>query len=71
MAAQPENYLFNNLCFEVLGFDIFLDHQLKPFLIEVNHTPSFATETPLDSTIKKNLIENSLRMLNLNLNSRN
>lgn len=50
----------NNICFEVLGFDIFLDHKAKPYVIEVNHTPSFATDSPLDSLIKKNLIRDTL-----------
>jgi tubulin polyglutamylase TTLL6/13 len=31
----------------------------------VNHTPSFATETPLDKTIKKNLIKETLLLLNV------
>jgi len=55
------------MCFEVLGFDIMLDHKFKPWLIEINHTPSFKTDTPLDLRIKKNLIRDTLNLLNLNL----
>ena len=54
-SCQPENYA-NNMCFEILGFDVILDHNLKPEILEVNYTPSFATATPLDLEIKKNLI---------------
>lgn len=44
------------MCFEILGFDIFLDDQLKPWILEVNHAPSFSTDSPLDFKVKKNLI---------------
>jgi len=54
------------MCFEVLGFDVMLDHKHKPWLIEVNHTPSFKTETPLDKCIKKGLIKDTLRLMNIN-----
>lgn len=53
------------MCFEILGFDIFLDDKLKPWLIEVNHTPSFSTDSPLDFEIKKNVINDSLKLLNM------
>lgn len=43
----------NNMCFEVLGMDVILDSKLKPYLLEVNHSPSFTTDTPLDATIKR------------------
>lgn len=49
--------LSNDHCFQILGFDVLLDQHLEPFLLEVNHTPSFATDTPLDKSIKKNLIK--------------
>jgi len=35
-------------CFEIFGFDIMLDQELKVWLLEVNHTPSFHTDSPLD-----------------------
>ena len=43
-------------CFELLGFDIMLDRKLKPWLIEVNHTPSFNADTGVDADIKNDLI---------------
>ncbi|KAM3137328.1 hypothetical protein pb186bvf_010508 [Paramecium bursaria] len=52
-------------CFELFGFDIILDHKLKPYLLEVNHTPSFSADTPLDRTIKKNLILDTLILMDI------
>lgn len=47
-----------------------LDHKLKPWLIEVNHTPSFTTDTPLDRTIKKAVIRDTLKIMNVSVNNR-
>ena len=55
----------NSLCFQIFGFDIMLDTDLKPWLIEVNHSPSFCTDSPLDLTMKKNLLRDTLHILNL------
>ncbi|CAG9570162.1 tubulin-tyrsoine ligase-like protein [Leishmania major strain Friedlin] len=52
----PTGFNEGYCCFEVLGFDILIDNKMKPWLMEVNHTPSFATETPLDYQIKSKLI---------------
>ena len=52
------------MCFEVLGFDIMIDHKLNPYLLEINYTPSFTTDTPLDRYIKKNLIQDTLHLVN-------
>jgi len=54
-STQP-NDTANNMCFEILGFDIMLDHKLKCWLLEVNHSPSFNIDTPLDNKIKSNVI---------------
>ena len=59
------------MCFEILGFDILIDSSLKPYLLEVNHTPSFTTDTPLDSYIKKNLIRDAINLMNINVKTKN
>ena len=63
-SCQPDD-VENSMCFEILGFDIFLDENLKPWILEVNHAPSFSTDSPLDFKIKKNLIADSIRLLGL------
>ncbi|EGR29093.1 tubulin-tyrosine ligase family protein, putative [Ichthyophthirius multifiliis] len=68
--CQPNNFM-NNMCFEILGFDIMVDENLKPWLLEVNHTPSFTTDTPLDSFIKKNVIRDALKLMNINIYTKN
>ena len=50
-------------CFEILGIDIMLDSFLKPWLIEVNHLPSFGTDSPLDQDIKERLMRQVFKVL--------
>lgn len=38
---------------------------MKPYLIEVNHSPSFMADTPLDYNIKKHLILDTINLLNI------
>eukprot|EP00826_Nyctotherus_ovalis_P050109 TRINITY_DN6108_c0_g3_i1.p1 TRINITY_DN6108_c0_g3~~TRINITY_DN6108_c0_g3_i1.p1 ORF type:complete len:455 (-),score=91.37 TRINITY_DN6108_c0_g3_i1:247-1611(-) len=62
--CQP-NDVENNMCFEVLGFDILLDSNLKPWLLEVNHAPSFSVDTPFDYKVKKELIHDTIKLLHM------
>lgn len=54
-SCQPE-CLDNSMCFQILGFDILIDRQFKPYLLEVNSSPSFGTDSSLDYKIKKNVV---------------
>lgn len=60
-ACQPED-LTKAMCFEVLGFDIILNDKAKPYMLEVNHSPSFSTDSPLDRKIKHKVISDSLNL---------
>lgn len=53
------------MCFQILGFDIMIDKYFKPWLIEVNQSPSFATDSPLDYEVKKAVLRDAFRLLNV------
>ncbi|KAM9311906.1 tubulin polyglutamylase TTLL13 [Gastrophryne carolinensis] len=59
------NHIAGCACFEILGFDILLDKKLKPWLIEVNHSPSFTTDSRLDREVKDAMLYDSLNLINL------
>jgi tubulin polyglutamylase TTLL6/13 len=75
ISAQPhlaqayKNYQIddyeNSMAFEILGLDILLDDNCKPYLLEVNHAPSFGTDSPLDEKIKGQVIYDTLNLLGL------
>ncbi|CAH8862198.1 unnamed protein product [Trichobilharzia szidati] len=51
--------------FEILGFDILLDKNLNPWLIEVNRSPSFNSDQELDRRVKHGLLTDTFRLLNI------
>jgi tubulin polyglutamylase TTLL6/13 len=55
------------MIFEILGFDIMFDDTGKPYLLEVNHSPSFMAGAPIDLRIKRALIDDTLTLLDLNV----
>ncbi|XP_023409157.2 tubulin polyglutamylase TTLL6 [Loxodonta africana] len=59
------SHTLNSACFEILGFDILLDCKLKPWLLEVNHSPSFSTDSWLDKEVKDSLLYDTLVLINL------
>lgn len=54
-----------NNCFDLYGFDILIDENMKPWLLEVNLSPSLATDSPLDYTIKSNLLTDTLNLVGI------
>ncbi|XP_045486149.1 uncharacterized protein LOC111001366 isoform X2 [Pieris rapae] len=55
--------LFN--CFELFGYDILIDDMLKPWLLEINLSPSLACESPLDARVKSALLADTLTLVGL------
>ena len=49
----------------MFGYDILIDSELKPWLVEVNLSPSLACESPLDTSIKANLIADIFTMISV------
>jgi len=61
--TQCRSTKHRNVCFEVYGFDILLDSKLKPWLLEVNISPSLSSSSPLDKKIKTMLICDTLNLV--------
>lgn len=52
-------------CFELYGFDVLLDDNLKPWLIEINASPSMTANTPTDYDTKCGLLEDTYAVLDI------
>lgn len=53
--------------FQLVGFDVMLDEQAKPWLLEVNVDPSLDTDSPLDLEVKAPLIVDMLNLVGLSV----
>ena len=54
-------------CFEIYGFDILVDQNFKPWLLEVNVSPSLSSSSPMDKYIKTLLLSDSLYLTGFRL----
>lgn len=63
--AAAGNPSQNSCCFALLGMDVLVDENLKPWLLEVNHLPSFGCDSPLDWNIKERLISQTFDILGI------
>jgi len=55
-----------NNCFEVYGFDVLVDKDFKPWLIEVNVLPSLSSSSLMDKSIKTTLMSDVLTLIGIN-----
>jgi hypothetical protein len=42
-----------------------IDKHFRPWLIEVNQSPSFGTDSPLDYEVKKHVLKDAFNLLNV------
>lgn len=58
-ACQP-TVISDRHCFELYGYDVMVDDALKPWLIEVNASPSLSASTPADRRMKLAVVSDVL-----------
>lgn len=54
-------------CYQILGFDVLLDESLKPWLLEINASPSLHADSPLDEKIKTQVVKDTLKLASIDL----
>lgn len=55
LCEENMNSYYN--CYELFGVDVLLDEHLKPWLLEVNISPSLHSSSPLDAHVKGPLVQ--------------
>ena len=63
-SSLKSNDFWSGCCFEILGFDIMVSDRLKPYILEVNSSPSFGTDSQLDEEIKSGLVRDTFKLMN-------
>lgn len=63
LVAVEDKMTFQPNCFEVFGFDVLIDEDLRPWLIEVNASPSLSRDNPLDFRVKNAMIYDTIKLI--------
>ena len=64
LAVQP-SIINDHRCFELYGYDVMLDSALKPWLIEVNASPSLSAENEADYGVKASVLDDMFSVLDV------
>lgn len=67
IVTQNRTARSKNACFEIYGFDVLIDSNLKPWLLEVNVLPSLSSSSPFDKQVKSMLLSDSFHLLGFNI----
>jgi len=58
---MEQNIIINDKhCYEMYGYDVMIDADLKPWLIEVNASPSMSSDNEVDTKLKLGLLDDIL-----------
>ena len=63
--AHSQHVPYRTNCFDLLGFDVLIDQSLKPWLLEVNLSPSLSCGEKLDLKVKGNLIADLFTLIGI------
>ncbi|CAI6350938.1 unnamed protein product [Macrosiphum euphorbiae] len=65
LASQCTGIPSTSNCFELYGFDILVDSDLKPWLLEVNLSPALGNDCDVDNRVKRPLLHDMFDLLGL------
>ncbi|XP_014251153.1 probable tubulin polyglutamylase TTLL2 isoform X1 [Cimex lectularius] len=65
VASQVSGVPTTPNCFEFYGFDVLIDQDLKPWLLEVNSSPALCTDCDVDPAVKKPMLHDMFDLLGL------
>lgn len=65
LKAVQKSIINDKHCFELYGYDILIDKNLKPWLLEINASPSMTANTPSDFELKCGLIDDVFTLIDL------
>ncbi|KAA6373970.1 MAG: putative tubulin polyglutamylase TTLL9 [Streblomastix strix] len=65
LQAAQQVIIHDRHCFEMYGFDVLIDSNLKPWLLEVNASPSLTADTPMDYHLKYVLLNDMFDVVDL------
>jgi len=51
--------------FEMVGYDVLVDKHMKPYLLEINNTPSMAPHTSIENGIKQELLRDLFTLVDI------
>lgn len=64
LVSAQNDIEYNPSCFDLYGFDVIFDEDLRCWLLEINSSPSLACDTLLDDMIKQRLIDDTIDLVN-------
>jgi len=65
LMAVQNTIIQDKRCFELYGYDIMIDSDLKPWLLEVNASPSLTSDTQDDHELKSAMLHDVLDILDM------
>ncbi|KAK9503285.1 hypothetical protein O3M35_011887 [Rhynocoris fuscipes] len=65
VASQLSGVPHTSNCFVFYGFDVLIDVELKPWLLEVNLSPGLCTDCDIDPAVKKPMLHDMFDLLGL------
>ena len=63
LVAVDDKMSFQPNAFEVFGYDVLIDSKLKPWLIEVNASPSMSRDSSIDFKVKDRMIRDTIALV--------